>query len=202
MGIAVIADNPGTVNSQHNMRPLKRRVMQYLVKAALEKGRINRKHRNKSLDRKSGRKSYCVLLRNPDIKKPAATGFGKRVQPGSDRHGSGNRADFWVLAQFDHLRPEYSRKAVAGRSRFSIRRPGLNIKLTDSMISRRIAFCKGIPLAFHRLYLYHCRPFKCLCTAQYLFKLLNVVSIYRAKIFQPHLFKKGIMKQNILEYRF
>ena len=101
-----LADNPRTVNRKDNMGPLQRRIMQHLVKTPLEKGRIDRKHRNISLDRQSGRKGYRVFLGNPDIKKTPPAGFGKSVQPGSNRHRRGNRADFWILAMFDHFRPK------------------------------------------------------------------------------------------------
>ena len=62
MCLAILPYNPRTIDGKHHFQPLQGRIVDYLIKRTLQKGRIHRKNRKHSLGRKASRKRYSMFL--------------------------------------------------------------------------------------------------------------------------------------------
>jgi hypothetical protein len=63
----ICADQAGTVQRKHHGQVLQGDVMNQLVIAALQKGRVNRHHRLEAFTGHAGGKSHRMLLGNADV---------------------------------------------------------------------------------------------------------------------------------------
>ena len=93
--------------------------MHYLVVAALQEGRIDRRERLETFGRKSGRKGHRVLLGDADIEGALRKRLGEQVDAGARRHRRSDHDDLLVLARF--LNQAFAKHlCVARRVRFGL----------------------------------------------------------------------------------
>ena len=97
MGRAVGADQAGAIDGEAHRQALDRHVMDDLVVAALQEGRIDRAERLVAFGRKTGGEGHRVLLGDADIEGAVGEGLVEDVDPGARRHRRGDADDLVVL---------------------------------------------------------------------------------------------------------
>ena len=85
--IAVIADDAGAVNAEHQMQPLQRRVVNEHVIRTLQETRVNRRDRLEPLLCHTAGHRDRVPLCNADIIEPVRVVRGKGCQARTGQHG-------------------------------------------------------------------------------------------------------------------
>ncbi|KAF5041304.1 hypothetical protein DSECCO2_524340 [anaerobic digester metagenome] len=191
MGFSVVADNASTVNAQHNVPFFNRRVVDQLVVATLQKGRIYGEHRKHTARPKRTGKGDAELLGDAHVVIPAGVlkPSAEILQPGAVLHCRRDGADAGILLrQPDQLLAKHRRKALSRRAQ---RLAGFNIKARDAVISARVLLCKGIALALLGLHMNDARAIIYFRFRQNITEIFQVMAIHRAKIGKPKLLKKG-----------
>src|SRR6476646_1306244 len=97
MGRAVSADEAGAVDGETNRQALDRDVMDHLVVAALQEGRVDRAERLVTFGRKAGCESHGMLFGNADVERALREGLVEDVDTGAGRHRGGDADDLVVL---------------------------------------------------------------------------------------------------------
>ena len=83
MGRSVRPHKPGAVNRKAHGQPLQRDIVDDLIIAALQEGRIDRAERPQPPRRHPGAEGHPMLLGNADIEAPIREPLGKKVQSGA-----------------------------------------------------------------------------------------------------------------------
>ena len=96
MGRAVGANETGAVERKTHGQVLQGDVVDDLIVAALQKGRVDRAEGLVTLRRKSRRKGYGVLLGDARIEGPVGEFLAEHVEAGAGRHGGRDRNDLVV----------------------------------------------------------------------------------------------------------
>ena len=97
MGRAVGADQAGTVDREAHRQALDRHVVDDLVIAALQEGRIDRAERLVAFGGKTGGEGHRMLLGDADVEGAVGEGLVENVDAGSRRHRRGDADDLLVL---------------------------------------------------------------------------------------------------------
>ena len=97
MGRAVGADQAGAVDREAHRQALDRHVVDDLVIAALQEGRIDRAERLVAFGRKTGRERHRMLLGDADVEGAVGEGLVEDVDAGARRHRRGDADDLVVL---------------------------------------------------------------------------------------------------------
>ena len=97
MGGAVGADQTGAVDRETNRQALDRDVMDHLVVAALQEGRVDRAERLVAFGREAGREGHRMLLGDADVEGAVGEGLVEDVDAGARRHRRGDGDDLVVL---------------------------------------------------------------------------------------------------------
>ena len=97
---AVIADNPGAVNSKQHRQFLNGNVVDHLIVGALEEAGVNCDNRFVTADSQPCGKGDRVLLGNRHIKILIREGFGETHHTGTFTHGRGDRHQFRIVFCF------------------------------------------------------------------------------------------------------
>ena len=97
MGRAVGADEAGAVDGEADRQFLDRHVMDDLIIAALEEGRIDRAERLVAFGREAGGEGDRMLLGDADVERALGKDLLKEIEAGAARHRRGDRDDLVVL---------------------------------------------------------------------------------------------------------
>ena len=97
MGRAVGADEAGAVDREAHRQALDRHVVDDLVVAALQEGRIDRAERLVALGRKTGGERHRMLLGDADVEGAVGERLVEDVDAGARRHRRGDADDLVVL---------------------------------------------------------------------------------------------------------
>ena len=97
MGGAVGADEAGAVDGEAHRQALDRHVMDDLVVAALQEGRIDRAERLVAFGGKAGGEGHRMLLGDADVEGAVGEGLVEDVDAGARRHRRGDADDLVVL---------------------------------------------------------------------------------------------------------
>ena len=100
MGGAVGADEAGAVDGEAHRQALDRHVVDDLVVAALQEGRVDRAERLVAFGGKAGRKGHRMLLGDADVEGAVGEGLVEDVDAGAGRHRGGDADDLVVLLGF------------------------------------------------------------------------------------------------------
>ena len=87
MGGAVAADEAGAVEREHHRQVLQRDVVDQLVVAALQEGRVDRHHRLQALAGQAGGEGDRVLLGDRDVEVALRKALA-RIRPGPSPRAS------------------------------------------------------------------------------------------------------------------
>ena len=96
VGRAVVADEPGAVHREHDVQLLEADVVDDLVEAALEEGRVDRGDRLRALEREPGGEQDGVLLGDADVVVAVGQRLLEDVEPGARVHRGGDADDALV----------------------------------------------------------------------------------------------------------
>jgi len=97
--IAVVADDAGAVNAEHQMQPLQRRVVDEHVVRALQKAGVNRRNRFEPLLGHAAGHRDRMPFRNADIIEPVRMVLGKGCQARAGQHGRRDGDDRRILVR-------------------------------------------------------------------------------------------------------
>ena len=100
MGRAVGADQAGAVDGEAHRQVLDRDVMDDLVIAALQEGRIDGAERLVAFGRQAGGEGHRMLLGDADVEGAVGERLLEEVEPVPRGHGGGDGDDLVVLARF------------------------------------------------------------------------------------------------------
>ena len=133
MGLAVIANQAGTVDRKAHRQFLDRDIVHDLVEGALQERRIDRGERLHPLGGEAGGEGHRMLLGDADIEAPLRKFVAEQVEPGSRRHRRGDRDDTVVGFGFlDQRFGEHAGVGRRGRFRFHLG-AGDDIELGDAV---------------------------------------------------------------------
>ena len=93
--------------------------------------------------------------------------------------------------------PKGAGKGRAGGGGAAAEGAGADVEPADAVVGGRVALGKLVPLAFDRLHLDHRRLAEVPGLGQGIFQLTEVVAIDRADIVKAHLFKKGVVIEDV-----
>jgi hypothetical protein len=93
VGRTVGADQTGAVHGETHRQLLDRHVVDDLVVAALQEGRIDGAERLHPVGGETGGEGHRVLLGDADVVGAVREGLSEQVQPGARRHGRGDGDD-------------------------------------------------------------------------------------------------------------
>ena len=150
MGRAVGADQAGAIDGEAHRQALDRHVMDDLVVAALQEGRIDRAERLVTFGRKTGCKCHRMLLGDADVEGAVGEGLGEDVDAGSRRHRRGDADDLLVLLGFlDQALAEHV--LIGRRIRLGLGlRAGGDVEFDHRMILVGRGFRRAVALALLR----------------------------------------------------
>ena len=129
----VVAHEPGAVHREHHVQLLEADVVDDLVVAALEEGRVDRGHRLRSLERQPGGEQDRVLLGDAHVVVALGQRLLEQVEAGAGVHRRGDAHHALVAAALLHerlaehgrvLRRRGASRACAQRLRLLLRRRG------------------------------------------------------------------------------
>jgi hypothetical protein len=84
--LAVVADQPGTVEREDDRQILDADVVGDLIECALQERRVDRRHRAHPAAREARREGDRVLLGNPHVEEALGIGFLELVEARAGRH--------------------------------------------------------------------------------------------------------------------
>ena len=150
MGGAVGADQAGAVDGETHRQALDRHVMDDLVIAALQEGRIDRAERLVAFGRKAGGEGHRMLLGDADVEGAVGEGLVEDVDAGARRHRRGDADDLVVLLGFlDQALAEHV--LVGRRVRLGLGlRAGGDVELDHGVIFVGGGFRRAVALALLR----------------------------------------------------
>src|SRR6266436_9344610 len=144
---AVSSDKPGTIDRETHRQALDRDVMDDLVIAALQEGRIDRAERLVAFGRKTRGKGHRMLLGDADVEGAVGERLVENVDPGSRRHRRGDADDLLVLFGFlDEALAKHVLIRGGIRLGFGLRAGG-NVELDHRMILVGGRFRRTVALA-------------------------------------------------------
>ena len=184
MGLAVAADQAGSVYAEHSVQLLQRHVVYEHVEASLQEGRIHRKHGYKPLLSHSSRHGAGVALGNAYIEETVREFGRKAFCAGTARHcrGYGDNA-FVVLRELAKILARLIGKAGRTRRKFSCFR----IKSSYAVVFVRMGLRVAAALSLHGKYVQHDRLFHILGKSQRVLQLVKIMSVDRPQIAKAHL---------------
>jgi hypothetical protein len=150
MGRAIGADQPGAVDGKAYRQALQRDVVDDLVVAALQEGRVDRAERTKARGRHAGGEGHRVLFGNADVEDAARKAFRHDVEAGAAGHRGGHRHQLGVAGR--GLGQGLAEDAgIAGRVGAPLGlRAGRHVELRHAVIAALRRLGGGVALALDR----------------------------------------------------
>ena len=200
MRFAVIRDDAGTVDGQHDVPVHDRGVIEQLIERALQKRRVHGEHRDQSPARQAGGEGDGVLLGDADVEKAGGEPPREAVEARALLHGGGDRDDAVVLlAQTAHQLAEAGGERLApgcGLARFGR-------EAADAVIHIRAFFRLRIALALDRGHMQQHRAADAARRQQCLRQIGQIVAVHRPHVVKAHVLeKRGVGEHRALDALF
>ena len=200
MRLSVLSHQAGPVHAKDHVKVLYGHIVQQHVIATLQKGRIDRKHRQRPLLRHAGRHGHRVLLCDPHIKKAIGVLRRKMIQPGTGLHGRGDHSQIFILSgQVAHgLAKDRGKRTAARRQGRAVFLP----EGANAVEPVRLPLRRWIAFSLYSLYMEQNRAVEFLCIEQQLGQLRHIVPVHRPHAGKAHILKHGIGQHRILDHLF
>ena len=104
VGRAVVADEAGAIDREHDVQPLQADVVDDLVVGPLQEGRVDRRHRLAALEREAAGQQHRLLLGDADVEVPVRERLLQQAEPRARVHRGGDPQDPVVALAFAHQR--------------------------------------------------------------------------------------------------
>ena len=189
---AVRADKARPVDGEAHGQALDRHVVDHLVIAALQEGRVDGAERLHPVSSETGGEGYRVLLGDADVIDPLGEALGHQVNAGAGRHGGGDGDDAVVLlGALQELRPEHL--GVGGGVGLGL---GLlardHVEADDAVILVGGVLGGGVALALLRDHVdQHGAVVDLADVLQHLDEVVHVVAVNGADIVEAELLEQG-----------
>ena len=200
MSFAITGDKAGTIHSKHHIQIHQTYVMNHLVISPLQEGGIDGHNREHSLAGQSGSKGHRVLLCHAHIKETLREMAVEILQPGTIFHGGSNGTDVGTAFRqsFQVLPETGGERGGGGHIRIQCMgriKGGNTVEFAGILLSGLKAFS---------LYSDCMDKNRCGLMVQVPEQLSQfdyIVTVHRAKVLEPHLFKHGGVIQAAAQQR-
>ena len=188
MGFPVRTNDACSVDSKYHMEVFHANIVDQLVISPLQEGGIHRKDRGDAAFCQPCRKCCAMLFRNGNIKEAFRESLLEFLEACTATHSRRNAGNLWILfADFQHFITKNRRPAFAalgkGFACFQIK--GRNTMIIPGTFLRmRVAF------ALDRLHMDENRTVHFLYAFEHFDQIGQIMSIYRANVFEAHLLKQ------------
>ena len=193
--IAVIADDAGTVDAEHQMQPLQGCVVDEHIIRALQKTRVDRRDGLEPLLGHAAGHRDRVPFRDADIVEAIRMPLGKGRQARAGLHGRRDGDDRRIfIRQLRERLAEHVRKVRLRRRQ----RPGHGIERADAVVFLRRLLRVGDALTLLRHHMQQHRLAQVTRPAQHLFQLLLIVPVHRTDVVKAHIVEHVVRQDKIL----
>ena len=198
MCFSVTSYQTGTVYGKNHMQILNADIMYHLIISPLQKRGIYCNHRLQSCGCQSCGKGHRMLFGNAHIKKTIRKHIMKPLQSGSVRHCCCN--SHYIRLTVSHL-PHNGRKniCIIGFDSLFLWQTGFNHKWLCSMESGRMTHRRFIALSLLGTDMQQNCTVYLLCFFKCPHQLIDIMSVIRSQIGQPHLFKQHARYKKLLD---
>ena len=194
---AVVSNQSGPVNSQHNVQPQKAHIFHQLVIASLQEGGIQHHNRHRSLLGQAAGHGHGMFLRNSHIKCPGGKAFLEVQNAGSPGHCRRNGTDPGIF--LGKLFQAFSQGIGEG---FYLRGklfPCFRVKFANAMELGRVFFRKRVAFSLLGQDMEQYRLVQILRRRQQGNQARQIVAIHRPQVSQAHIFKHGFLQEQLLD---
>ena len=169
----------------------------HLVECALKEGRVDGQHRSHSGHRQAGRECDGVLLGDTDIEETVGETLRERPQPGTAAHGRGDGDQAWLAFR---LLDERLAKDV-GIGNLPAQRLGRQqVEGTDAVqMIDLVLFRRPVAAPLRGDDVHHGRTLEPADLAQCPFDVLDVVAVYRSRVFDAEILEEGARRDQLFE---
>ena len=204
MSRPVVAHQAGAVHREHHVQLLQADVMDDLVEAALEEGRVDRRHRLRALEGQPGGEQHGVLLRDAHVVVALGERLLEAVEAGAGVHRGGDPDHALVAARLLDERITEDGRVLRRRRRSRLRAEGSLLLRRGRAVHHRARLGR-VPLlhplepallggdealALDRLAVHHHRPVRLERLADSLPERLHVVPVDHAHVGEVELLEE------------
>ena len=198
----VCADEAGAVDGEAHWKRLQRDIVDDLIVAALQEGRIDCAERLEAFGGEARGEGHRVLLGDADVERAFREGVAENVEPGAVRHRGGHSDDEFVLGGF--LDQTFAKHLGEGG------RAGLRLVLgsgRDIEAGNRVMFVarglgRGVALALFRDHMDQYRPGVGIARrAQHGHELAEIMAVDRPDVGKSQILEPGPGGRNIARGR-
>ena len=192
--IAVVADDAGAIDAEHQMQPLQRRVMDEHIIRTLQEAGIDRRNGLEPLLGHAAGHRDCMPFCNTDIIEPVRVPLGKGRQARAGQHGRRDGDDRRIFIR--QLRERFAKHV--GKVRLRRRQcTGHRVKRADTVIFFRclLRVCDALALLRHDVQQHRlaqvARP------AQHFLQLRLIVPVHRADVVKAHVVEHVVWQDEV-----
>ena len=193
----VVAHKPGPIHSENHMKIQHGHILKNLVVGSLEKGGINRHHRDHALLGKAACHGDRVLLRNAHIKQPLRETAHEAQQTGTAGHGCCNGANPGIL--LSQLHHGFSKRIGVSLHLVPQLLTGCRVKLADPVELGRILLRKAVASSLLGHHMNQHRLPELLCSVQQRDQAGQIMAIHRPQVGKAHILKNRPGQQKALQ---
>ena len=186
MCLPVFGDETCTVHREDDIFMQKVDVMDDLVVAALQEGRINADHRQHPLAGQTSCKGHGMLFGHADIEEALRMGMTEKLQTCAVFHGGSNGTEGLVGVSGGAERPAKGIRERLCRSDLGVRDAG-QVEFGNAMVIAGVRLSGRIALALFRHDMEQCRPGLSTDSLENAFQFRLVVAVDESKIVKPHI---------------
>ena len=198
MGRAVGAHQPGAVDREQHRQVLQCDIVNQLIVAALQEGRVNRHHRLQAFAGKPAGEGQRMLFGNAHVVIAARKACGKFNHPGAFTHRRGDADD--PLVGLCHIAQPFAEHLGVGRLAAAFSRDDAphRIEFSRPVIQHRIGLGQLVALPLARDHVQKLRPFEKPHVLQGGNQRFEVVAIDRTDVVETELLEHGAWHNHAL----